>query len=215
MSEEIIDEEAQVAEETAEIIEDVAAEEPPAPPEPPEAEEPDAIEAEEPPSPPEPPEPPTAEEDIEAEEPDAIEAEEPPEPPEPPAPPEPPDEGDEGEERESGEIVFDEKPYLERVQSGELKPPPFKKLSEEGELVDFSLDEVISSEDFSIEEKTGYLDNQITTLKNTLSETDYVIIKIAEGVSTKDDYQDILEQRAQARTQINELENYISQLQGD
>lgn len=47
---------------------------------------------------------------------------------------------------------------------------------------------------------------EITYLKQRLAETDYVIIKIAEGVSTAIEYADIIEQRQAWRAEINELE---------
>jgi hypothetical protein len=48
--------------------------------------------------------------------------------------------------------------------------------------------------------------NRIAELKRMLAETDYVIIKIAEGVATKADYADIIAQRQAWRTEINDLE---------
>lgn len=48
--------------------------------------------------------------------------------------------------------------------------------------------------------------NRIAELKQMLRDTDYVTIKIAEGVATKEDYADILEQRSVWRTEINKLE---------
>ena len=48
--------------------------------------------------------------------------------------------------------------------------------------------------------------NRIAELKQMLRDTDYVTIKIAEGVATKEDYVDILEQRSAWRAEINELE---------
>lgn len=47
---------------------------------------------------------------------------------------------------------------------------------------------------------------EIAELKRKLAETDYVAVKIAEGVATKEDYAEVLEQRAQWRARINELE---------
>lgn len=47
--------------------------------------------------------------------------------------------------------------------------------------------------------------NVIAGLKEKLSETDYVIIKIMEGVATVDEYKDIIAQRQKWREQINEL----------
>lgn len=48
--------------------------------------------------------------------------------------------------------------------------------------------------------------NRIAELKQMLRDTDYVTIKIAEGVATKEEYADILEQRSAWRTEINNLE---------
>ena len=48
--------------------------------------------------------------------------------------------------------------------------------------------------------------NRIAELKRMLQDTDYVTIKIAEGVATKEEYADILEQRSAWRAEINELE---------
>lgn len=47
---------------------------------------------------------------------------------------------------------------------------------------------------------------EILNLKQYLSNTDYVVLKIAEGVATATDYADVLTQRQEARARINELE---------
>lgn len=47
---------------------------------------------------------------------------------------------------------------------------------------------------------------EIAELKAYLESTDYVVIKIAEGVATKEEYADVLEEREKARQRINELE---------
>lgn len=47
---------------------------------------------------------------------------------------------------------------------------------------------------------------RIVELKHYLAETDYVVIKITEGVATSEDYADILTKRQSARREINELE---------
>lgn len=47
---------------------------------------------------------------------------------------------------------------------------------------------------------------RIDELKQKLAETDYVVIKIAEGEATRDDYEDVLNQRQAWRSEINELE---------
>lgn len=47
---------------------------------------------------------------------------------------------------------------------------------------------------------------EISILKQKLADSDYAIIKIAEGAATREEYADIIKQRAEWRTQINELE---------
>ena len=47
---------------------------------------------------------------------------------------------------------------------------------------------------------------EIAELKAYLESTDYVVIKIAEGVATKEEYAYVLEEREKARQRINELE---------
>jgi hypothetical protein len=46
---------------------------------------------------------------------------------------------------------------------------------------------------------------KIAELKQKLSETDYIIIKIAEGSSTKEEYADIIKQRQEWRKELNDL----------
>lgn len=47
---------------------------------------------------------------------------------------------------------------------------------------------------------------QIAALKRKLSETDYAVIKIAEGAATAADYADLIAQRQTWRAEINDLE---------
>lgn len=47
---------------------------------------------------------------------------------------------------------------------------------------------------------------RIAKLKANLSATDYVVIKIAEGVATKKEYADVIAQRQAWREEINQLE---------
>ena len=46
---------------------------------------------------------------------------------------------------------------------------------------------------------------KIRTLKYFLSQTDYIVLKIAEGVATREEYSEILLNRQTWRTTINEL----------
>lgn len=47
---------------------------------------------------------------------------------------------------------------------------------------------------------------RIQELKTKLAETDYVVIKIAEGDATREEYENVLDQRKAWRDEINELE---------
>jgi hypothetical protein len=48
---------------------------------------------------------------------------------------------------------------------------------------------------------------RIAELKQLLANTDYVVIKIAEGSATKEEYANVIEQRKAWREEIRELEN--------
>ena len=50
---------------------------------------------------------------------------------------------------------------------------------------------------------------RIAALKRKLSETDYAVIKIAEGAATAADYADLIAQRQTWRAEINDLEGKI------
>lgn len=50
---------------------------------------------------------------------------------------------------------------------------------------------------------------EIINLKSQLTETDYVVIKIAEGVATEKEYADVLKDRAEWRKRINALEEEL------
>lgn len=47
---------------------------------------------------------------------------------------------------------------------------------------------------------------EVAQFKQYLSSTDYVVIKIAEGVATAEEYAEVLAERAKARERINELQ---------
>lgn len=50
-------------------------------------------------------------------------------------------------------------------------------------------------------------EERITELKQLLSDTDYIVIKIAEGSATASEYADVIAQRKAWRAEINELES--------
>ena len=54
--------------------------------------------------------------------------------------------------------------------------------------------------------KEELAERKIQELKQNLSDTDYVAIKIAEGAATLDEYAQIVAQRAEWRAEINKLE---------
>ena len=54
---------------------------------------------------------------------------------------------------------------------------------------------------------------KINELKSNLYVTDYVVIKIAEGVATKEEYAEVIANRAEWRAEINQLEVEICELQ--
>ena len=49
----------------------------------------------------------------------------------------------------------------------------------------------------------------INRLKAELARTDYVVIKIAEGVSTAEEYTEVIAHRAELRERINALEEEL------
>jgi len=59
-----------------------------------------------------------------------------------------------------------------------------------------------SAEEKAKEEK----ERRVTELKQKLAETDYVVIKIAEGEATKEEYSEVLANRKAWREAINQLE---------
>ena len=57
-----------------------------------------------------------------------------------------------------------------------------------------------------------FYESEIRACKQLLGNTDYVTLKIAEGVATKEEYAETLAKRAQWRVRINELEELLGQL---
>lgn len=53
---------------------------------------------------------------------------------------------------------------------------------------------------------TATPEERIAELKEKLAETDYIACKIVEGVATKEEYAEAIEQRQIWREEINELE---------
>lgn len=60
-----------------------------------------------------------------------------------------------------------------------------------------------------------YIDyyGEIEACKQRLTETDYVVIKIAEGAATRDEYESVINERQLLRARINELEELAQAMQ--
>lgn len=71
-------------------------------------------------------------------------------------------------------------------------------IEEQGEYYAVALNAEPSAEELKARE--------IAELKQKLADTDYVVIKIAEGVATAEQYAGVIAQRQQWRARINELE---------
>lgn len=61
------------------------------------------------------------------------------------------------------------------------------------------------NEDSSRMNESEVKNNKIFDLKKKLLDTDYIVIKISEGVANKEDYEGLLKQRQMWRNEINEL----------
>lgn len=69
-------------------------------------------------------------------------------------------------------------------------------------------DGIYTIREIVISEPTEYekAQERIAELKQLLAGTDYVVLKIAEGVATREDYESVLAQRQAWREEINRLE---------
>ena len=106
---------------------------------------------------------------------------------------------------------------LEDVQINSLMADGFIEVSEkQGSLVNILVPQKFLDgkviDDTDAKEEQDRLENintQIYMLQERLSSTDYVAVKIAEGVATKEEYADVLKNRAKWRAEINELQKEI------
>ncbi len=74
----------------------------------------------------------------------------------------------------------------------------------DGVVIEKSDEEITSEESIII--SLINKQNRIKELKQMLFDTDYVVIKIAEGVATTEDYADVIARRQVWREEINQLE---------
>lgn len=68
-----------------------------------------------------------------------------------------------------------------------------------------------TAEELALESAKSELEEK----KRFLNETDYVVIKIAEGSATKEEYAEVLAEREKARERVRELEVTIANLEGE
>lgn len=103
--------------------------------------------------------------------------------------------------------------YFERIRNNEIKGPAFKHLQDDDTFTDYTFDEVIAATDYNSIEKIGWLAPRINGLKKQLTSTDYVVIKLAEGVATQSEYADVLAKRQQIRDTINTYQKALNELE--
>ena len=123
-------------------------------------------------------------------------------------------------ETENGSVVVIEIPdttlekvegmtLTERIEAGIETLSPYEKLVD-NERVPKTAEELLAD---GIITQAQYYENQIEDLKEQLRETDYCVIKITEGSGTLKEYAELIAQRKEWRSQINELLSKIEQLE--
>lgn len=97
---------------------------------------------------------------------------------------------------------------INQIFEGEY-PPEAAEFCNKNNLMIVEIDPINEVRRFQIKEapKPDTDAIEIARLKSFLFDTDYVVIKIAEGSATPDEYSEIIEQRRKARERINELSN--------
>lgn len=75
------------------------------------------------------------------------------------------------------------------------------RICENGVYREMTQEEIQSTVDFND------VSMQIESLKQCLAETDYAVIKIAEGAATRDEYAEIIAERQKWRDEINRLQD--------
>ena len=98
-----------------------------------------------------------------------------------------------GEVSEENPLLFDD--YAMKIPLYKWTGSEVMKRTEE----ELALDRQIKEAEYSKQ-------NRILELHRLLEETDYIVIKIAEGVATKEEYEEQIRERQEWRREINELE---------
>lgn len=68
------------------------------------------------------------------------------------------------------------------------------------------------TDDEKKQQRIGELEKGISDDKKELDDTDYVTIKIAEGVATKEEYEAVLKEREELREEIRRLQKELDEL---
>ena len=103
---------------------------------------------------------------------------------------------------------------LEEVQMEQAEKDGFFEIDEEqGKLINIDTPQkfvdgkvVVDKKAKAEKDRQFEINNEIAILESQLISTDYVVLKIAEGVATEEEYADVLKDRAEWRARINELE---------
>lgn len=89
----------------------------------------------------------------------------------------------------------------------------------QGELVNIDIPQkyidnkvIIDENEVIIQQEREKINQQLAELYLNLSSTDYIIIKIMEGVASQNEYAEMLENRKQWRIQINNLQSQLEEL---
>lgn len=105
---------------------------------------------------------------------------------------------------ENGEAVQFVSNLVQLINKGYATIPMGGKI-ENGELVYKKAEEGNSTQEIEF-----LAEKEIGELKELLSSTDYIVIKIAEGSATSEEYAETLRQRKDARARINYLQSLLN-----
>ena len=101
----------------------------------------------------------------------------------------------------------------EDVPAQQLPTPtyPFTHTGEDGELTEYTFDEVLSCDENSGAKKE-WINAHILRFKEQLVATDYIALKLAEGAATQDEYAEQIASRQALRDTINTYQDAINAL---
>lgn len=125
-------------------------------------------------------------------------------------------------------MIFDnfDQNFLQQVLSGAILPPSGYRISDDGtELVEKTEEEILTNDITTPEgwgERMGYLSGKVYEGKRYLSDTDYIVSKLAEAQLSGDEqgrldmtakYQDQLQRRKTWREDINRYEALLADME--